>query len=176
MCQPHQWTMYKAKHDEVARCIQWSVARALDLIAHSASRAVPDVVNGPKGKVSWDPLCLTLRQMTERRPDLLVWQHQGRRLYIIEVAVADDLRVEEKTDEKRAKYRGLKGDLAAQHPGYKVLIVPAVVGNLGCVDSLEKELTTLQFLSVRQRFRLMANIQRTAIMASSRIIRNHLAW
>ena len=103
MCQPHQWTMYKPKHGEVARCIKWSVARALDLIAHSASRAVPDVVNGPKGKVYWDPFCLTLRQMTERRPDLLVWQHRERRLYIIEVAVANDLRVEERTDEKRAK-------------------------------------------------------------------------
>ena len=83
---------------------------------------------------------------------------------------------DERTDEKRSKYRGLKGDLAAQYPGYKVLIVPAVVGNLGCVDALEKELTTLQFRSVRQRFRIMANIQRTAVMASSRIIRNHLAW
>ena len=39
MCQPHQWTMYKPKHDEVARCIQWSVARALDLIAQSESRS-----------------------------------------------------------------------------------------------------------------------------------------
>ena len=46
MCQPHQWTMYKPKHDEVARCIQWSVARALDLIAQSESRTVPDVVHG----------------------------------------------------------------------------------------------------------------------------------
>ena len=168
--------MYKPKHDEVVRCIQWSVARALDLIVHSESRTVPDVVKGPKGKVSWDPLCLILRQMTERGPDLLVWQHREIRIYIKEVTVANDLRFEERTDEKRAKYRGLKGDLAAQYSGHKVLIVPAVVGNLGCVDALEKELTTLQFRSVRQRFRIMANIQRTAVMASSRIIRNHLAW
>ena len=46
MCQPHQWTLYKPKHDEVARCIQWSVARALDLVVQSESRTVHDVVNG----------------------------------------------------------------------------------------------------------------------------------
>ena len=88
--------------------------------------------------------------MTERRPDLLVWHYREKRLYIIEVAVANDLMVDERAEEKRTKYRGLKGDLAAQYPGYKVLIVPAVVGNLGCVDSL-KELGALQFLSIRQR-------------------------
>ena len=101
-------------------------------------------------------------------------QYWGKRLYIAEKAVANDLRVDEKADEKRAKYRGLKGDLATQHPGHKVLIVPAVVGNLGCVESLEKELGALQFLSVRQRHRLVANIQRTAVMASSRILRSQL--
>ena len=105
-----------------------------------------------------------------------MWHYQEKRLYIIEVAVANDLTVDERTEEKRAKYRGLKGDIATQTPGYKVLIVPAVVGNLGCVDSLEKELSAFQFLSILQRHRLVANIQRTAVMASSRILRNHLAW
>ena len=90
--------------------------------------------------------------------------------------VANDLRVDERAEEKQAKYRGLKGDLAAQYPGYRVLVVPAVVGNLVCVDSLEKELGALQFLSIRHQHRLVANIQRTAVMASSRILRNHLAW
>ena len=148
----------------------------LDLIAQSESFTVTGVVNGKNGKVSWDPLCQTLQQMTERRPNLLVWHYREKRLYIVEVAVTNDLRVDDRAAEKRAKYRGLKGDLAAQYPGYRLLVVPAVVGNLGYVDSLEKELGALQFLSVRQRHRLVANIQRTAVMASSRIPRNHLAW
>ena len=50
MCQQHQWTMYKPKHDEVVRCIQWSVARVLDLMVHSESRTVPDVVKDQKAK------------------------------------------------------------------------------------------------------------------------------
>ena len=40
----------------------------------------------------------------------------------------------------------------------------------------EKVMDALQFLSIRQRYRLVANSQRTAAMASSRILRNHLAW
>ena len=81
MCQPHQWTLYKPKKDEVARCIQYSAARVLDLIVQSESFTLPDVVNGKNGKVSWDPLCQSLRQMTERRPDLPVWHYREKRLH-----------------------------------------------------------------------------------------------
>ena len=84
ICQPQQWTLYKRKHGEVARSIHYSAARALDLVAKTESFTVPDVVNGKNGKASfWD-------------------------LLFVEVAVANDIRVDERAEEKRAKYRGLK--------------------------------------------------------------------
>ena len=64
--------------------------------------------------VPWDPLCQTIRQITERIPYLLVWHYRANRLYFTEAAVAKDLPVDERGEEKRANYRGLKGDLAAQ--------------------------------------------------------------
>ena len=120
---------------------------------------------------------MTKRQRKEKRPTLPdPTANDGAEARPPSLALSGATTLYHRTEEKRAKYPGLKGDLAAQNPGYKVLIVPVVVGNLGCVDSLEKELSALQFLSIRQRYRLVANIQRTAVMASSRILRNHLPW
>ena len=46
-----QWTMHNAKHDEVYRCIQYSAARASDLVANTQAFALPDVASGKNGSV-----------------------------------------------------------------------------------------------------------------------------
>ena len=86
----HQWTLYKSKHDEAARCAQWAIADALDLVAKSDAFHDQNVVTGSGGKVVWDPLCPTITPMTARRPDLLVWDYGEKALYVVEIAVAND--------------------------------------------------------------------------------------
>ena len=103
-CTTHQWTLYKSKHDEAARCAQWAIADALDLVAKSDAFHVPNVVAGSGGKVVWDPLCPTITPMTARRPDLLVWDYGEKALYVVEIGVANDLQIAERTEEKRLKY------------------------------------------------------------------------
>ena len=56
-----------------------------------------------------------------------------RQLYFIEMAVAwDSLQIERRA-EKLSKYGELCADLREQFPGYRLDIVPVVIGDLGTV-------------------------------------------
>ena len=70
------------------------------------------------------------------------------------------------TKYSQCKVLAVQSTRSTKYSQYKVLVVPTVVRNLGCLDWLEKELDALQFMSVRQRHRLVANIQRTGYYAT----------
>ena len=58
-----------------------------------------------------------------------------QRIVILECAVVWKLLLEEEC-EKFYKYKELAADLAIQHHGWRVVVVPMVVGSLGTLRSL----------------------------------------
>ena len=100
----------------------------------------------------------TDRQLMERRPDLVAYYRELRRIVIYEVACTWVPLIEERQREKRGKYRELAADLATQWPGWNVQTTPAVVGDLGSLGSLRDELLRLQLFTRKEILRFARTI------------------
>lgn len=175
-CTLHSFSLYSDKHNEVQRVLQWSLAVSLGIVTSKKGefQTLPIVVENEKGKIVYDKMMFTIADMKGRKPDLQVWWKDRKILFLVEVAVANDRNVLGRATQKGDHYAKLKQDLFKQYPAYKVEIVPIVVGNLGSTDSLDKEVGKLHFLSKPEQTKLVTDMQRSAVISSSRIIRNHL--
>ena len=72
---------------------------------------------------------------------------EKRFLYLLQMACAFDSLVEEREKEKANKYEELAADMAVHQPGYKVTVVPIVIGDLGSIGGLAKSLLILNIFS-----------------------------
>ena len=81
----------------------------------------------------------------------------------------------ERETEKRGKYGELACDLVTQWPGWKVKVMPVVVGSLGAVGSLREELSKLGLFSKREILRLVLNAQFEALCSAVRMLRRQLS-
>ena len=117
----------------------------------------------------------TDQQLTERRPGLLTYYRELRRIVIYEVACTWEPLIEKRQHEKRGKYRELVADLATQWPGWKVLTTPVVVGDLGSLGSLRDELSGLQLFTRKEILRFARNAQFEVLCSAVRILQRHLS-
>ena len=67
----------------------------------------------------------------EKRPDLVAYYRELRRIVIYEVACTWVPLIEERQREKRGKYREQAADLATQWPGWNVQTTPCSGGRPG---------------------------------------------
>ena len=81
--------------------------------------------------VKVDQVSPTDRVVPDSRPNLVVRDQGRRELVILEVACAWEPLIMECGREKRCKYQELAADLARQYPGYRITVVPVVLGELG---------------------------------------------
>ena len=86
-----------------------------------------------RAKILWDVPIPTDGEIVARRPDIFLQDKITRHLYLIEMAVAWDSIQEERRAEKQSKYKEVCADLRRQFPGYRMDIVPVVMGGLGTV-------------------------------------------
>ena len=116
----------------------------------------------------------TDRQLTSRRPDIVLFLKEDRCIVILECAVAWELLLEEREREKFYKYQELAADLATQHHGWRVVVVPIVIGSLGTLRSLRQNLNGLALFTQREVNRLAKELQFEVLCSAVRIIRRHL--
>ena len=100
-----------------------------------------------------------------RRPDIVVADKNNKRALLIDIAVPADARVEEKEQEKMARYQDLARELKRLWK-VETKVIPIVVGTLGTVaKGVEKNLkkagsnATVEFL------------QKSALLGTSQIQR-----
>ena len=98
----------------------------------------------------------------------------NRHLYLIEMAVAWDSIQEERRAEEQSKYKELCADLRRQFPGYRMDVVPVVIGGLGTVihclvEGLRRLPTTGKAVSQ------IEGMQRFVLCSSVRILRGHFS-
>ena len=117
----------------------------------------------------------TDKTLEHRRPDLTVRLAGERRVVIFEVACAWDPLVGTREKEKRAKYQELAADLVNQWPGFRAVVIPVVIGDLGVIESLRKHLKRSRLLSDVAIQRFMAEAQRETLCSAVRLIKRHLA-
>jgi len=112
----------------------------------------------------------TDRDLTARRQDIIVYLKEHNQVVILEVAVAWETLLKEWEKEKSNKYQELAADLATQHPGWKVDILPIVVGSLGTLRSFRTNINRLKLLS-KEILRLTRDVQFEVICFAVRLIR-----
>ena len=69
---------------------------------------------------------------------------------ILEVACTWEPLILEREREKKGKYQELAADLARQLPGFKIRVVPVVLGDLGAVGGLRRHLEESQLFTEKQ--------------------------
>jgi len=127
------------------------------------------VLEGDKAKLVVDVSMPTDRDLTTRRPDIIVYLKKRNQVVILEVAW--ETLLEEREKEKSNKYRELAVDLATQHPGWKVDILPIVVGSLTTLRSFRTNITRLKLFSKKEILKLTRNVQFEVICFAIRLIR-----
>ena len=109
-----------------------------------------------------------------RCPGIFLQDKTTRHLYLTEMAVAWDSIQEERRAEKQSKYKELCADLRRQFPGYRMDVVPVVIGGLGTVTHrLVEDLRRLP--TAGKAVSQIEGMQRSVLCSSVRILRGHLS-
>ena len=100
------------------------------------------VIENQNAKILWDFSIQTDHVIQARRPDIVVKDKGISHIWVIDIAVPGDGRVEEKEKEKGEKYQELAREIQRLW-NTSVNVIPVVVGALGAVARLEEELSML---------------------------------
>jgi len=89
----------------------------------------------------------TDRDLTARRPDIIMYLKEHNQIVILEVAVAWEPLLEEREKEKSNKYWELAADLAIQHSVWKVDVMAVVVGSLRALRRFRENISHLKLFT-----------------------------
>ena len=130
-CSEFAQTQYKSRHDRVADVVHWSPCRKYGLqcatrwYGHYGSKH--PVMENNEVKI----LCYfnveTEHVIVHGRPDIVVLEKKEKKALLIDIAVAGDVRVEEKEEEKVAKYQCLAREVKRLRQLKSVNVIPVVV-------------------------------------------------
>ena len=174
-CKTTHFSLIKLRHDKVLYCLTSEIIKALGMEVPNRLRAkeggaAPGVYT--RNRITVDQLVCTARPCSHRRPDLLIRQAKERRIIIMEVACAWDPLVSAREKEQADKYDRLAADLA-QHWGYRVIVASIVIGDLGTIVGLRRNLTKACLLTAEQISNMMAGLQRETLCGAVHIIKRH---
>ena len=86
-----------------------------------------------------------------------------------------ELLLAEQEHQKTDKYRELAADLATQHPGWRVTMVPIVMGYLGTLRGLWRNIMGLSLFTRWEAAKLIRVIQFEVLCSMVRILQSCLA-
>ena len=72
-----------------------------------------------------------IKTTSARRPDLMIEDDDEKKLWVVDMACPNEKNIGEKHREKLNKYQQLAFEIREKRQGYRVEIVPIVIGCLG---------------------------------------------
>ena len=121
-------------------------------------------------RLRWDYEFKTRTYTAHNRPDLVLEYLDKKEMFIIDQACPKDDDVDNKEREKRIKYQQLAFEIRTQLPGWKVKVIPSVIGCLGNISSLVHSIRMV--IHRKSALSVVAEMQRTVVTNSETIIRN----
>ena len=82
-------------------------------------------------KVLWDFQFSSRKKNQSRRPDLIIEDNNQKLIYIVDMACPMERNIEKKATEKLTNYQQLAYEFRERRPGYKVVIIPLILGCCG---------------------------------------------
>ena len=89
------------------------------------------VLESPQYKLCWDFEFSMRKTTSARRPDLVLEDKEGKTIFLVDMACPVEKNIEEKISEKLRKYQQVAYEIRERRQGYRVWIVPLVIGCLG---------------------------------------------
>ena len=83
-----------------------------------------------KAKLVWDFEFNLRKTNTSRRPDLILEDRESKKIWISDMACPKEQNIEAKRLEKRTKYTQSAYELRERRPGYKITVIPLIIGAL----------------------------------------------
>ena len=133
------------------------------------------VFENMKGKLVWDFEYKLRQSSSARRPDLTLEDKETTRIWICDMACPQENNIEAKVKEKLDKYQQLAFETRENRVGYRVEVVPLIVGFLGggigkLWKNVEKVIET-----EAETERIVKEMQKTVLMDSESIMRKVLS-
>ncbi|XP_067126490.1 uncharacterized protein [Centruroides vittatus] len=168
-CKKIAQTDYKQRHNYVAQMIHWNLCHNYHIpVGKNWWDHKPEkVVENECAKILWDFRIQTDKVLEHNTPDLTIVEKE--KVWIIDVAIPGDSRIDEKQQEKLNRYHDLKIEL--QRLWHKpVQAVPVIIGTLGAVPKdLGRHLQTINIDKIT-----ICQLQKATLLGSARIIRKYI--
>ena len=167
---------YLTRHNRVLMILSVAWAKQQKLVGREAicyeqrwDRGT--VLENNKAKLVWDFEFHQRKTTTARRPDLILKLKTDKEIWICDVACPQQNNIGAKRTEKLTKYRQLAFETRELRPGYKIYVVPVVVGALvGGIKVLKVDLKKI-FDDNELLNEVVAIMQKTILMDSESIVR-----
>ena len=133
------------------------------------------VLENEGAKLVWDFEYQLRKTTTCRRPDLTLEDKESKMVMFCDMACPQEHNIDKKRAEKKNKYQQLAFETRERRKGYKVKVVPIVIGCLG--GGVEKTLQDVSkiFECKDTVTKIVGLMQKTILMDSETIIRKVLS-
>ena len=133
------------------------------------------VFENMKGKLAWDFEYKLRQSSSARRKDLTLEDKETKRIWICDMACPQENNIEAKVKEKLDKYQQLAFETRENRVGYKVEVIPLVIGYLG--GGIRKLWKNVQKVieTETEAERIVKEMQKTVLMESESIMRKVLS-
>ena len=173
-CPVHYFGLYKEKHDKLMKLVAHKAVESVLRRTIKISELKTIESEKEKRRVVQDTEQMTIEPYPERRPDIIIYDYKNKIIYMIEIAVSHDSKVTQRANQKKGKYHRLSREMAQMNPGMEVKVVPFVVGNLGTMTAIEKEINTIKFIRDKNKF--LGLVQSEILTATAQLIKSHFAF
>ena len=131
------------------------------------------VLENSRAKLVWDFGYHLRKKTTYRRPDLTL-EDKERKIWLGNIACPQEDNINIKTNGKQTKYHQLVSEMRERRIGYKVIVLPIIIGCLGGgIELTQKEVKRL-FNSDLMTRKVVGTTQKMILMDSETLMRKIL--
>jgi hypothetical protein len=183
--------LYIDRHDSVARNIHYRLCQRYGLTPPHYSQKVDQVMENEEIKLYWNQPVQTKNIIRHNKPDMVLYHKPEKTVLIIEVAVSWFTGIVRQIEIKRNRYcvnGNWQDEMITPYPpgenllrefrvgGWKPSFLPVVIGATGEVhEDLLSQIKAAFQLTQESAEQYIERLQRSAVLGTSRIIKNHLA-
>ena len=176
-CANYSFSLFMDRHDDCLRPVYNHICQTFGLPVPHWKANVSAVAENEKCKLVWDVCLNTLTEMTARRPDVVLYDRVLKRIVVFDMSVPGFTRLSNAFTEKSVKYQKLRTDLIRLNQGWSVCICPIIMSAVGTYqnETMCKALEEAHPSFTREKSeKILIAIQRSALLGSIRIVKNHL--
>lgn len=167
---------YKNRHDNMGKIIHLEIAKKIKLIKEPIP---PDHQYIPKPVLQneqntyilyWDRSILTDIMTISNRPDVILWDKEKSKVYLIDFAVVNSNNLEKTKNQKITKYQQLAYEIKRLWNVNEVIIIPIILSTLGLVP----QFLTNSLLKLNLPINIINRLQHSVLLSSAHITRKFL--